>query len=72
MLHYISGCVGEYFNDSGSSSDDDKESDKKLLGYKCVLTSKATEEAMVFNNNIIAKFLQVICKYALSDIGIVY
>lgn len=47
MLHYISGCVGEYFNDSGSSADGDKESDKKLLGYKCVLTSKATEEVMV-------------------------
>ncbi|PRQ41764.1 putative aluminum-activated malate transporter [Rosa chinensis] len=39
-------CVGEYFNDSRSSSDGDKESDKKLLGYKCVLTSKATEETM--------------------------
>ncbi|KAM5561648.1 hypothetical protein ABKV19_022310 [Rosa sericea] len=46
LAYSLDGCVGEYFNDSGSSSDGDKESDKKLLGYKCVLTSKATEETM--------------------------
>ncbi|BFG32048.1 hypothetical protein CerSpe_183220 [Prunus speciosa] len=42
----LDGCVAEYFNDSGGLADSDKESDKKLLGYKCVLSSKATEEAM--------------------------
>ncbi|XP_050376836.1 aluminum-activated malate transporter 10-like [Argentina anserina] len=46
LAYSLDGCVGEYFNDSGSSSDGAKASDKTLLGYKCVLTSKATEEAM--------------------------
>ncbi|BBH03507.1 Aluminium activated malate transporter family protein [Prunus dulcis] len=42
----LDGCVAEYFNDSGGLADSDKESDKKVLGYKCVLSSKGTEEAM--------------------------
>ncbi|KAK9926379.1 hypothetical protein M0R45_023612 [Rubus argutus] len=46
LAYSLDGCVGEYFNGSGTSADGDKESDKKLLGYKCVLTSKATEEVM--------------------------
>lgn len=43
----VSACVAEYFNSSGGSTDGDKESNKDLLGYKCVLGSKASEESMV-------------------------
>lgn len=45
--YHISGCVAEYFNLNGELIDNDKQPDKKLLGYKCVLSSKATEESMV-------------------------
>lgn len=44
----ISGCVAQYFGGSEASEDSDEMSDKKLLGYKCVLSSKATEETMVY------------------------
>lgn len=45
----ISGCVAQYFGGSeASEAESDEVSDKKLLGYKCVLSSKATEETMVY------------------------
>lgn len=43
----VSGCVAEYFSGGGGSTDNDRESNKDLLGYKCVLISKASEESMV-------------------------
>ncbi|XP_009359585.2 LOW QUALITY PROTEIN: aluminum-activated malate transporter 10-like [Pyrus x bretschneideri] len=46
LANSLDGCVADYFNDSGDFAGSDKESDKKLLGYKCVLVSKATEESM--------------------------
>lgn len=42
-----SGCVNEYFQEGGSLVESNKECQKKLQGYKCVLSSKATEESMV-------------------------
>ncbi|KAL5138992.1 Aluminum-activated malate transporter 10 [Glycine soja] len=40
-------CVVQYFGGSeASEAESDEVSDKKLLGYKCVLSSKATEETM--------------------------
>ncbi|CAK8572197.1 unnamed protein product [Lathyrus sativus] len=38
----IQGCVAQYFEEQTS----DEESNKKMIGYKSVLNSKATEEAM--------------------------
>ena len=39
----------QYFGGSeASEAESDEVSDKKLLGYKCVLSSKATEETMVY------------------------
>ncbi|XP_009359572.3 aluminum-activated malate transporter 10-like [Pyrus x bretschneideri] len=45
LANSLDGCVADYFNNSGGFAGD-KESDNKLLGYKCVLGSKATEESM--------------------------
>ncbi|XP_050226995.1 aluminum-activated malate transporter 10 [Mercurialis annua] len=42
LANSLDGCVAEYFN----SNESDEESDKKILGYKCVLSSKASEESM--------------------------
>ncbi|XP_040988381.1 aluminum-activated malate transporter 10-like [Juglans microcarpa x Juglans regia] len=46
----LGACVSEYFQDGGCSladgTDYDKECQKKLQGYKCVLSSKAAEESM--------------------------
>jgi len=41
----VPGCVAQYFDGSETP---DEDSDKQLLGYKCVLSSKATEESMVY------------------------
>lgn len=47
LANSLDGSVREYFKDSsGSHVDSDKECNKKLQGYKCVLSSKATEESM--------------------------
>lgn len=43
----VSGCVAKYFDNSESPAGNDEESHKKLLGYKCVQQSKASEEVMV-------------------------
>lgn len=43
----ISGCAAEYFNHSGGLTDSEEEGQKKFLGYKCVLNTKAIEESMV-------------------------
>ncbi|XWS50140.1 hypothetical protein CRYUN_Cryun12cG0063200 [Craigia yunnanensis] len=40
----LNGCVTQYFNQTREKSNE--EADKKLQGYKCVLSSKATEESM--------------------------
>ncbi|XP_025013065.1 aluminum-activated malate transporter 10 isoform X2 [Ricinus communis] len=42
LANSLDGCVDEYFNQNES----DKTSDKKSLGYKCVLSSKASEESL--------------------------
>ncbi|XP_075652158.1 aluminum-activated malate transporter 10-like [Castanea sativa] len=42
----LDGCVEEYFKDSGSVVESNKECHKKFQGYKCVLISKAAEESM--------------------------
>ena len=41
----LEGYVAEYFSESVEVTEDDLS--KKLLGYKCVLNSKATEESLV-------------------------
>ncbi|KAI5601199.1 hypothetical protein BDE02_01G076700 [Populus trichocarpa] len=46
LANSLDGCVDEHFNYNGELKDSDKQPDKKLLGYKCVLSSKATEESM--------------------------
>ncbi|KAF3434213.1 hypothetical protein FNV43_RR25316 [Rhamnella rubrinervis] len=46
LANSLDGCVAEYFNSSGGSTDSNKESNKDSLGYKCVLSSKASEESM--------------------------
>ncbi|CAN7000221.1 hypothetical protein Bca4012_050845 [Brassica carinata] len=44
----LDGCVAEYFKkkDVSTNENEDEESNKKLQGFKCVLNSKGTEEAM--------------------------
>ncbi|KAG2331117.1 hypothetical protein Bca52824_002297 [Brassica carinata] len=44
----IDGCVAEYFKkkDLSINENDDEETNMKLQGFKCVLNSKGTEEAM--------------------------
>lgn len=43
----LEGCISEYLNIADHDAKDDKASDKKLQGYKCVLNTKASEESMV-------------------------
>jgi len=38
-----SGCAAQYFEAQAAS-----ESNKNLMGYKCALNSKATEESLVY------------------------
>lgn len=56
FLRQYSACVSEYFQDGGCSladgTDYEKECQKKLQGYKCVLSSKAAEESMVFDRTM--------------------
>ncbi|KAK6262694.1 hypothetical protein QUC31_008510 [Theobroma cacao] len=42
----LDGCVTQYFNHRGECTNSNEEADKKLQGYKCVLSSKASEESM--------------------------
>ncbi|CAA2965329.1 aluminum-activated malate transporter 10 [Olea europaea subsp. europaea] len=42
----LNGCVVEYFGINENVNSKDEASDKVSQGYKCVLNSKATEEAM--------------------------
>ncbi|MBA0583828.1 aluminum-activated malate transporter 10 [Gossypium raimondii] len=43
----LDGCVTQYFNQSGEGTNSKEEAtDNKLQGYKCVLSSKASEESM--------------------------
>ncbi|KAF5729778.1 hypothetical protein HS088_TW20G00142 [Tripterygium wilfordii] len=42
----LEGCTSEFFQSNGGVDDKNKESNEKLLGFKCVLGSKANEEAM--------------------------
>ncbi|BAT94867.1 hypothetical protein LR48_Vigan747s000200 [Vigna angularis] len=47
LANSLQCCVAQYFDGSEASDEEsDKVSEKELLGYKCVLSSKATEEAM--------------------------
>lgn len=50
MNFNISGYAAENFRVDGSKNLDEKDSSKRLQGYKCVLNSKAAEEAMVGHN----------------------
>ncbi|CAL0299957.1 unnamed protein product [Lupinus luteus] len=43
---FLLGCVAQYFSHSEALAVSDEESNKKLVGYKCVLSSKATEDVM--------------------------
>ncbi|XAR70133.1 hypothetical protein NMG60_11026901 [Bertholletia excelsa] len=45
LANSLDCCVCQYFNGEGTNNGD-KEYQKKLEGYKCVLGSKATEESM--------------------------
>lgn len=45
----LDGCVVDYFNDQGVADFSKDDTSKKNQGYKCVLNSKGTEEAMVIN-----------------------
>lgn len=47
LTTHISGCVAEYFNHCGGFNESGEEAHKKILSYKCVLNTKATEESMV-------------------------
>ncbi|KAJ6695251.1 ALUMINUM ACTIVATED MALATE TRANSPORTER FAMILY PROTEIN [Salix koriyanagi] len=42
----LDGCVEGYFDHHGELEDSDKQPGKNLIGYKCVLNSKTTEESM--------------------------
>ncbi|KAL2325248.1 hypothetical protein Fmac_024306 [Flemingia macrophylla] len=47
LANSLQCCVAQYFSGSETpESETDDECSKKLLGYKCVLSSKATEESM--------------------------
>ncbi|KAK7344099.1 hypothetical protein VNO77_13362 [Canavalia gladiata] len=47
LANSLQCCVAQYFGCSeGSEAESEEKSNKKLLGYKCVLSSKATEETM--------------------------
>ncbi|CAJ1976352.1 unnamed protein product [Sphenostylis stenocarpa] len=47
LANSLQCCVSQYFGGSEApEAENDEVSDKKLLGYKCVLGSKATEESM--------------------------
>ncbi|KAK2650032.1 hypothetical protein Ddye_017521 [Dipteronia dyeriana] len=48
LAYSLDECVAEYFKDNKTSSAAAIEEDcrKKMLGYKCVLNTKATEESM--------------------------
>ncbi|KAJ7952193.1 Aluminum-activated malate transporter [Quillaja saponaria] len=49
LANSLDGCVAQYFNASGSQEAGSEEAvhDKEmLLGYRCVLSSKATEDSM--------------------------
>ncbi|OIV90691.1 hypothetical protein TanjilG_15077 [Lupinus angustifolius] len=46
LANSLQGCVTQYFSHSEASAVSDEECNKKLLGYKCVLSSKATEDVM--------------------------
>jgi len=63
MCGCVAGCVAQYFDGSETSDEesDNKVSEKELLGYKCVLSSKATEEAMVCTCNSFDFFVCKCC-----------
>ncbi|XP_061346971.1 aluminum-activated malate transporter 10-like [Gastrolobium bilobum] len=47
LANSLQCCVAQYFSyDEAPEAGSDEEFNKKLLGYKCVLSSKATEEVM--------------------------
>ncbi|XP_057510152.1 aluminum-activated malate transporter 10-like [Actinidia eriantha] len=46
LANSLDCCVGQFFNDSEGTNHIDKEVEKKLGGYKCVLNSKAAEDSM--------------------------
>ncbi|KAL1341811.1 hypothetical protein HN51_028357 [Arachis hypogaea] len=46
LANSLQGNVDEYFNNNQQEGASDEECRKKLIGYKCVLNSKATEETM--------------------------
>ncbi|KAJ4711827.1 putative Aluminum activated malate transporter family protein [Melia azedarach] len=46
LANSLDGCVAEYFNHCGGFNESGEEAHKKILSYKCVLNTKATEESM--------------------------
>ncbi|KAH7578076.1 hypothetical protein ACOSP7_000794 [Xanthoceras sorbifolium] len=48
LAYSLDDCVAEYFKDNKTAAvATEEDCSKKMLGYKCVLNSKATEESMV-------------------------
>lgn len=57
----------DYFNSNGEGSTDvKKESNKDVLGYKCVLSSKASEESMVCNRTKSTMFSKMVPNYSVN------
>ncbi|WCJ26592.1 Aluminum-activated malate transporter 10 [Euphorbia peplus] len=46
LANSLDGCVTEYFNYDEEDVDNGEKPDKNILAYKCVLTSKATEDSL--------------------------
>ncbi|MED6157760.1 hypothetical protein PIB30_026289 [Stylosanthes scabra] len=46
LANSLQGSVDQYFNNNQQEGVSDEDCRKKLIGYKCVLSSKATEETM--------------------------
>ncbi|KAF7150614.1 hypothetical protein RHSIM_Rhsim02G0250600 [Rhododendron simsii] len=46
LANSLDCCAVQYFDSSGGTNSSEKEFEKKLQGYKCVMNSKATEETM--------------------------
>ncbi|KAF5734959.1 hypothetical protein HS088_TW15G00458 [Tripterygium wilfordii] len=46
LANSLEGCTGEFFKSNGGLGESNKESNEKLLGFKCILASKANEETM--------------------------
>lgn len=64
MTLYISiyhvGCIADYFKGDECDDDSKRVSSKEIQAYKCVLNSKASEEAMVVGINCLLYMYSVL------------